>query len=252
MTKMQPAIEYQMLTRLQSIWGNSHDVILGMLLWLHALPAIPLHSIMHYCIIKQKILTQGKLQRDPICKKILIYHKVLYEFMFANCNCVDDMSLFCQIQNRQDYIDQYDMQTFARNISGQASPGNTSTADSLSQFTIESESVEGIMMSHNIDMLIRSANVNPPRDGNYNMYWHGGRVHSTARDVYLATVLHTANGTLRPFDFSDCGQKPKQRRFEVGFVCSQSRFSVGRCCNNQTCQKKYMAGPFPARGLINF
>lgn len=73
---MQPAIEFTMLSKLQKLWGSSHDVILGMLLWMHDLPAIPLHSVMHYCPITHHILLSGALQEDPMCRQVLIYHKV--------------------------------------------------------------------------------------------------------------------------------------------------------------------------------
>lgn len=76
MTILQPAVEFLMLTRLQKIWGNSHDVILGMLLWMHDLPTIPLHSVMHYCPINQHLLARGVLQADPLCSRVLVYHKV--------------------------------------------------------------------------------------------------------------------------------------------------------------------------------
>ena len=76
MNIMKRSIEYLMLSRLQSLWGNSHDVVLGMLLWLHDLPAIPLHSVMHYCPINQGLLASGALQMDPVCGHVLIYHKV--------------------------------------------------------------------------------------------------------------------------------------------------------------------------------
>jgi hypothetical protein len=76
MEAMKRTIEFEMLSKLQKIWGNSHDVILGMLLWLHDLPAIPLHSVMHYCPITHSLLDSGALQSDPVCSKVLIYHKV--------------------------------------------------------------------------------------------------------------------------------------------------------------------------------
>ena len=117
---------------------------------------------------------------------------------------------------------------------------------------IDLERAAGVGMSENIDRLITEANRDPPKNGLYNMYWHGGRVHSMARDFYKYTVLRKGQ-PLRPFVFSDCGLKPKEMRFEISFVCSQSYRSVGRCCTDKECQRKHMSQPFPAiKGVNNF
>jgi hypothetical protein len=76
MELMKPAIEFQMLSKLQKYWGGSHDVVLGMMLWLFDLPVIPLHSLMHYCPITYNIIASGALQADRKFKQKLLYHKV--------------------------------------------------------------------------------------------------------------------------------------------------------------------------------
>lgn len=75
MQQMQPSLDAHLLTDLQSIWGNSHDVVLGMLIWLLDLPAIPLHYIMHYCFI-EAIDMQSGLFDASTCSGIIFFHKV--------------------------------------------------------------------------------------------------------------------------------------------------------------------------------
>lgn len=76
MSVLKPSIEFLMLSKLQKYWGGSHDVILGMLLWLHDMPTIPLHSVMHFCPISRMTLVNGTLKNGSDCDEMLIYHKV--------------------------------------------------------------------------------------------------------------------------------------------------------------------------------
>jgi hypothetical protein len=44
MLMMRSAINDNGLTRLQSVWGGSHDAILGLLLWLYSIPTYSLEK----------------------------------------------------------------------------------------------------------------------------------------------------------------------------------------------------------------
>ena len=118
---------------------------------------------------------------------------------------------------------------------------------------IEREKTAGALMSLHIDALIREANLHPLNSkGLYNMYWRSGRVHSDARDAFKAAFMG-AGKPMRLFTFADCGDKPKEFRFRVKLVCSQSGRKVNRCCSSEECQEEYMSQPYPAAmGVSNF
>jgi hypothetical protein len=169
--------------------------------------------------------------------------------------------LISQVQNRKEIISHYDMAAMLQNISKLAHDASSSP-DTLAPQPVsamEQQRTAGVQMSSNIDALIAAANTAPPppssssSTGLYNMYWHAGRVPSTARDLFRASVLAEEAQPLRPFLFADCGDKPKQMRFDVKLVCSQGGRQVPRCCADQACQDKFMSMPFaPARGIANF
>lgn len=162
-----------------------------------------------------------------------------------------------QIQNRKGTIGHYDMRDMLVNstvirdnavkLVAPSAPSSSSTR------AVEQEKVAGALMSANIDELIQEANLQPLNSkGMYNMYWQSGRLYSEARDVFRAAHMGE-NETMRIFKFSDCGEKPKERRFQVQVVCSQNGRQIPRCCSTEACQTKYMSQVYPAAlGVSNF
>lgn len=163
-------------------------------------------------------------------------------------------------------IGHYDLAEMLHNVSYHEHKSRRGESFSFAESAAQGERAAGKQMSDNIDSLIRAASMSDSGNGSsssgssgrhkqyINMYWHGGRVPSAARDLYRETVLvGEAGQPLRPFSFSDCGDKPRVLRFEVGLMCSQNGRQVGRCCVDRSCQDRFMSAPYPAAiGVTNF
>lgn len=62
---LKPAVNSNALTRLQKIWGRSHDAILGLLLWQHEIPLYSLTKSYHGKILLRENLQEALLADHP-------------------------------------------------------------------------------------------------------------------------------------------------------------------------------------------